>query len=91
MSDNVENVILPILIKIQEDISAFEKTVGLRFDGMEAQFIGRFDRIDEIIGKQRRDTAGLLVMMKGTAGDFDGRVTRLERRVAELESELRKT
>jgi hypothetical protein len=37
--------------------------------------------LKEIARKQRRDVAGILLLMKGAAGDFDERVGDLERRV----------
>ena len=63
-----------LLMKIQEDLSAFRKQVETRFD-----------RVDDLIAKQRRDIAGIPVMMKSTVGDFDARVTKLEDKVRVLE------
>ena len=63
-----------LLMKIQEDLSAFRKQVETRFD-----------RVDDLIAKQRRDIAGILVMMKSTVGDFDARVTRRQDKVRVLE------
>ena len=37
--------------------------------------------------KQRRDSAGMLVMMRATVTDFDERVSDVEERVAALEGE----
>jgi hypothetical protein len=71
---NVEDATLKILIKIQEDISGFRNSVE-----------GRLDRLEEINRKQRRDSAGMLVMMRATAGDFDARVTELEERMDAFE------
>ena len=63
------DAILPVLVKIQEEAAAFRKEMRERLDG-----------IDDTLRKQRRDTAGMLVMMKGAVGIFEERVTALERR-----------
>jgi hypothetical protein len=62
-SDNVQTATLEILKKIQSDISGIKD---------------RLDRIEDINRKQRRDSAGMLVMMRATAGDFDERVSEVE-------------
>jgi len=46
----------------------------------------RLERVKDIARKHRRDSAGMLVMMRATAGDFDQRVREVEERVAALES-----
>ena len=70
MTNNVQNVMLDILKKIQDKLSEHDK---------------RFDQLEEIVRKQRRDSAGMLVMMRATAGDFDARVTEIEERMDALE------
>jgi hypothetical protein len=75
MSDKVQDATLKILMKIQEDTAAFRKSVE-----------DRLERIEEINRKQRRDSAGMLVMMRATAGDFDERVRDVEDRMDALES-----
>ncbi len=47
----------------------------------------RMESIEEVMRKQRRDTAGMLVMMKGVVGVFEERVTGLETRVMMLEQD----
>ena len=81
MTENFKDAILPILKNIQEDISSFRKSVEARFDAHDE----RFERLEVLGRKQRRDAAGVLVMMRATAGDFDERVTEVEARVAALE------
>jgi hypothetical protein len=71
MSDNVQTATLEILKKIQADISGIKDRLG---------------RIEDINRKQRRDSAGMLVMMRATAGDFDERVSEVEARVEALEA-----
>jgi hypothetical protein len=82
MSENVENAALQMLIRIQEQIAAFRQDTEQRFGVVET----RLDRIEEINRKQRRDSAGMLVMMRATAGDFDERVSEVEEGVAALEA-----
>jgi len=45
--------------------------------------------LKDLARKQRRDMAGILVLMKGAAGVFEERVTSLEHRVAVLEQDQR--
>ncbi len=45
----------------------------------------RMGAMEELIRKQRRELAGILVLMKGAVGEFDQRVFRLEQRVTVLE------
>jgi hypothetical protein len=71
MTDNVQTAMLEILKKIQDKLSEHDK---------------RFDRLEEIVRKQRRDSAGMLVMMRATAGDFDQRVGEIEARMDALEA-----
>ncbi len=71
MSDNVQSAMLDILKRIQAEQSD-QRT--------------RLERIEELARKQRRDSAGMLVMMRATAGDFDERVNEVEERVAALEA-----
>jgi hypothetical protein len=82
MTENVKDAIPQILMKIQEDISAFRKSAEARFDKIESHL----EKADETNRKHRRDIAGMLVMMKATAGDFDERVTAVEQRMDELDS-----
>ena len=81
MAENINDAVLPILVKIQTEMASFRKSVDERFDRVDS----RLDRIEEVARKQRRDIAGILVMMKGAAGVFDERVTSLEYRMDVLE------
>ncbi len=78
MTDNVENLTLEILKSIQADLAGFR-----------AETTERFERLEETLRKQRRSSAGMLVMMQATAGDFDERVKDVEERVAALEDNAR--
>jgi hypothetical protein len=46
----------------------------------------RMDGHETGMREDRRDAAGMLVMMRATAGDFDARVSEVEESVAALES-----
>jgi hypothetical protein len=70
MVDAPTDVVLQILIKIQDSI------------GAQAM---RLERIESLVRKQRREGAGMLVMMRATVGDFDERVGDIEERGAALE------
>ena len=71
-----------ILKKIQGDLSAFRSEMG-QFQATTDQ---RFEHIEGLIRKQRRDHAAMLIMMRAVVGDFDARVTKLEDRVTVLQS-----
>jgi DNA repair ATPase RecN len=78
MSENVQTAMYEILKKIQAQLADHDK----RFDAVEK----RFDELGELVRKQRRDTAGLLVMAKAVTGDFAEQVAAIEERVAALEA-----
>lgn len=71
MAERPTDVTLDILMKIQDGI------VDLR---------ERLERVEDIARKHRRDSAGMLVMMCATAGDFDQRVREVEDRVSAMEA-----
>lgn len=70
MSENVQTAMFDILKAIQTELADHRR---------------RFDTIEELIRKQRRDTAGLLVMAKSVVGDFAEQLAAMEERVAALE------
>jgi hypothetical protein len=72
---NVQSAVLEILKRLQSDQADFRRSIE-----------DRLDRLEEIARKQRRDAAGVLVMMRATATDFDERVSDVEERVLALES-----
>lgn len=67
-----------ILKTIQAQLSEHDK----RFDAVDK----RFDELGDLVRKQRRDTAGLLVMAKAVTGDFAEQVAAIEERVRVLEA-----
>lgn len=75
MTENVENMIFEILKKIQADNASFRDEVS-----------SRFERLEDLARKQRRDTAGMLVMAKSVAGTFVEDLAAVEARVAALEA-----
>jgi polyhydroxyalkanoate synthesis regulator phasin len=82
MAGNPTDAVPQILIKIQDGISSLRSELG-QFK-LENQV--QHDRMESLIRKQRRDAAGMLVMMRATASDFDERVNEVEERVAALEA-----
>jgi hypothetical protein len=78
MSENVKDDVPQILTKIQDDIAAFRRDVT-----------DRLDRLETIQKQERRNTAAMLVMMRGTAGVYDERITQLEiDRIVKLEDRM---
>jgi hypothetical protein len=71
MAEAPTDVVLQILIKIQDSIVA-QAT--------------RLERIENLVRKQRREGAGMLVMMRATVSDFDERVGDVEERLAAVEA-----
>jgi hypothetical protein len=82
MADASTDAVPQILMKIQESISVLRSEVGQFRQSTDT----RFERIESLIRKQRRDSAGMLVMMRAAASDFDERVSEVEERVAALEA-----
>jgi hypothetical protein len=82
MADNPTDAVPQILIKIQDGVSSLRSELG-QFK-LENQM--QHERMESLIRKQRRDAAGMLVMMRATASDFDERVNEVEERVAALEA-----
>ena len=71
MPEAPTDLVLQILIKIQDSIVA---------QGT------RLERIESLVRKQRREGAGMLVMMRATVSDFDERVGDVEERLAAVEA-----
>ncbi|MCP4563133.1 MAG: hypothetical protein GY873_19815 [Bosea sp.] len=78
MSENVQTAMYEILKKIQAQLVDHDK----RFDAVEK----RFDELGDLVRKQRRDTAGLLVMAKSITGNFAEELAAIEERVKVLEA-----
>jgi hypothetical protein len=76
MPDTLTDAVPQILIKIQDSIST-----------LRSDLTGRLERIEDMVRKQRREGAAMLVMMRATVSDFDERVSDMEERLASLEAE----
>lgn len=85
MSEKSDNLVLEILKKIQGQLAEMSTQSGgvkARLDTVDA----RLGLLEDLVRKQRRDTAGLLVMAKSVTGDFAEQVAVIEERVAALEA-----
>jgi hypothetical protein len=82
MADVPTDAVPQILMGIQESITALRSELGRFRQDNQAQH----DRMEALIRKQRRDSAGMLVMMRAAASDFDERVSEVEERVSALEA-----
>ncbi len=69
MSDTLQSALLETLKSIQAKLLEHDQ---------------RFDRLEEIIMMQGRDSAGALMMMRATAGDFQQRVAEIVERIDSL-------
>jgi hypothetical protein len=68
--DNVQSAMLEILKRIQADVA------DLKVDGIGMK--GRMDKLEALVRKQGRDSAAMLVMMRGTVGIYDERMKVIE-------------
>ncbi|MFA6967206.1 hypothetical protein [Bosea sp. (in: a-proteobacteria)] len=78
MNDNVQTAMFEILKKVQADLTFFRVETNDRFAVLE-----------DLVRKQPRDTAGLLVMAKSVTGNFAEELAAIEERVAALEARTR--
>ena len=91
MSDNVQTITLEILKSIQQGISDIRsEVVGMPSELAEVrtdlvQVNERLSRLEDISRKQRRDTAGLLVIMKSVVGNYREELDVMVRRIRFLE------
>jgi N-methylhydantoinase B/oxoprolinase/acetone carboxylase alpha subunit len=68
---------LDILKRIQTDVSTLRSDVSdvkVRLGGLET----RMDKLEALVRKQGRDSAAMLVMMRGTVGIYDERLKVIE-------------
>jgi septal ring factor EnvC (AmiA/AmiB activator) len=84
MPDNVQSAMLEILKRIQSDVSdikvRLEKVEGRleKVEGRLEKVEGRLEKVEDLAKQQRRDSAAMLVMMRGTVGVFNERMDALE-------------
>ena len=82
MAETPTDAVHQILIKIQDSIVAVRSEMGQFRQSTET----RFERVESMIRKRRRDAAGMMVMMRSVASDFDERVSEVEERLTALEA-----
>jgi hypothetical protein len=70
-----------ILLGIQESITALRSELGT----LRSELTPRLDRIENVVRKQRRDAAAMMIIMQATVGDFDERVSEIEEQIAALD------
>lgn len=92
MAETVENAMLEILKKIQEEGAATRRELTAFREDMNSfrnETNSRLGALETSVRKQRRDIAGILVIGKALAGHLNERVTDVERRVTRLETGAR--
>jgi N-methylhydantoinase B/oxoprolinase/acetone carboxylase alpha subunit len=68
---------LEILKRIQADVSTVRADVSdVKADGVALK--GCLDKLEALVRKQGRDSAAMLVMMRGTVGIYDERMKVIE-------------
>jgi predicted nuclease with TOPRIM domain len=75
--NNIQSAMLEILKRIQADVSDVKTRLG-QVESRLGQVESRQERMEDMIKKHRRDSAAMLVMMRGTVGVFDERMSDLE-------------
>jgi hypothetical protein len=81
MADTLTDAVPEILMRIQDSISTLRSELGT----LRSDLTPRLDRIENIVRKQRRDSAAMMIIMRATVSDFDERVNEAVERVAALE------
>lgn len=80
MSKNVQSAMLEILNRTKADVSDVKSDVSvLKSDVSDIKV--RIDRVEIAVSRQSRDSAAMLVMMRGTVGVFNERMHDLEEEV----------
>jgi hypothetical protein len=69
MAETPTDAVHHILIKIQESITALRSELRLELGQFRQSTETRLDRLEVLVRKQRRDAAGMLVMMRAAASD----------------------
>ena len=88
-----ENMILPLLREMREEIRRRFEDVDRRFESLESRFDKRFDGVEDrlrilekLVRAQREAFEGESVLGRYAAKEVDERLAELERKVAALES-----
>jgi septal ring factor EnvC (AmiA/AmiB activator) len=85
---------LDILKRIQSDVSEVKTRLGsveARLGSVETKLGSvetRLGSVETVIKKMRRDNAGMLVMMRSTAGYFEERIDTLDADVGKLKAKV---
>lgn len=77
MPDNIQSAMFEILKRVQTDLASVKTDVSeikVRLENLDK----RVERLEDIAKKQRRDSAAMLVMMRGTVGVFNERLNELD-------------
>ena len=83
MPDNTQTAMFEILKRIQLDVSEVKTDMsGLKTEVAELK--GRVGSLETLVRKQGRDSAAMLVMMRGTVGVFDERLKDIEEDVRQV-------
>ena len=85
MSETVQTAMFEILKSVQASIGELQSQMGGLLSRVANLAQGQAE-LKDLARKQRRDVAGFLAMMKSVAGDFDERVSALERRMTAQEA-----
>jgi predicted RNase H-like nuclease (RuvC/YqgF family) len=99
MADNTQSAMFEILKGIQKGIAELAATVAelkmsvsalnVRVERIETkvdQLDARVERLEKHARAERMNNAGMLVLMRGTAGAFEVRLSELEDEVLKLKS-----
>lgn len=74
-----------MLMKMQDDIAAFRRDVT----EFRREVANRLDRIETVQKQERRNSAAMLVMMRGTAAVYEERLAQIEiDRIVKLEDRM---
>lgn len=83
-AEDVQSVMLEILKRIQADVAGVKADVAqLKADVAElkadvADLKSRVTRLEDVVRKQGRDSAAMLVMMRSTVGTYEERLLTIE-------------
>jgi hypothetical protein len=77
MPDNVQSAMFELLKRIQTDVSEVKSDMS-ELKGRVAGVEGHMDKLETLVRKQGRDSAAMLVMMRGTVGIYDERMKTIE-------------
>jgi hypothetical protein len=82
MIENPTDAVPQLLTRIQDSINALRAEVGQFKRENETQYA----QMQGLIRKQRRDAAGMMIIMRATVTDFDERVSAVEEQIAALDA-----